>query len=121
VTDPMTPKDGVLGLFRGVAENLVSAADKAAAREAELTGFIEQESARLAPMLRDLEMLNASVAESRQILADLTQQRDDAHANAEAAAEQGAYAQSVIELAEKSATETLTDGQGVTGEVAGNA
>ena len=104
-----TAKESVLATFRGVAENLAAAADKAAAREAELNGHIETENAALAPMLRDLEMLNASIAERRQIIAGLESERDEAHAVAETAAAQGDYAQSVIKLAEKSATDTVID------------
>jgi ABC-type transporter Mla subunit MlaD len=118
VTEPTTPQASVLGLFRGVAENLVAAADKAAALEADLNGRIEEHTAALAPLLRDLEALNAEIAARRQILAGLTQERDDAHANATAAAAQGSYAQSVIDLAEQGPAATLTDGQLGTGEVA---
>lgn len=108
MTQP-TAKESVLAAFRGHAENLAAAADKAAARRRGLEETIGREREKLAALHGQAARLRAEIAEQDERLTALAAERDEVHADAETAAAQGAYAQSVIALAEASATETVID------------
>lgn len=110
-----TAKESVLATFRGHAANLTAAADKAATRRRALEETIGRERENLATLHSQAAQLRADIAEQDERLTALAAERDDAHADAETAAAQSAYAQSVIALAEASATETVIDAPEVNG------
>lgn len=114
-----TPQESVLSVFRGHAAHLNATSEKAAAREQDLNEALAPARERLGQLTAQIAALGAEATQLEGSIAQMVKERDEAAAQGHAAREAGAYACQVVELAEKaSTTQTLTDGQGVTGEVA---